>query len=682
MSQDPTCVLRLGQYEVNLMKKLGQGGFGVVFAGVDTRSRIKVAAKQIDIKRKERHGSTALSEIKVLQKLPSHQNLIRFLDYHFSQDSFWIVMDFCNMGEMKEYFVAHAPIDLATKVDFMRQIAAALVHLHEAPQQIIHRDLKPNNIMVSYISTDDRPMIKVTDFGLAKVAEEDMTKTFLLSTVAGAVCYLSPEEFARQKYTVLVDVFALGLVFLGMINFDVLGELIPVPPGSQDSMLATMLMPIGMQMLQAAIGGGIQPKLVQHEPDDSPEVTQLKDLIQHMAVYKVEERFTSRQVYDTLDKLYEGIKHSQSPPPARPPDQLAEAGSPRQEPGARAAEAAAHAQDSPERGAAQRDGHRDIGYKLLKEAMGQLLRDRIQDRRRGRERDKHLRALDRGMPLLEMLLGHDERDDQQEGKENETNESEFKEGETVQVVKVSVTRAVGMQENYGGWHNEMAQYLGKTGKVVELVLHVVKVKFEDGKKWSFNPAMLKKVQGEVSPSSRRDKNKRSAMRARQVACHFKRMDIVQIAEDEELVKTLQKGHGGWKDKMKHSLGVKGIVHGVDRDGDVVVECINQDKWYFNPELLIKVEPDENAELAAGDVVLVKDLDFEVAKTLQEEIGEWNIAMAESFGRGGIVKSVLSENKIRVEVSRDAWIFHRALLIQVAKSDELMHAILRKKFRRT
>ena len=69
-------------------------------------------------------GSMALAEIKNLKKLPQHPNLVQYSGYHFHSDSFWVAMEFCDMGDLSEYYKKHYPerVPLAHQVHFMYQV--------------------------------------------------------------------------------------------------------------------------------------------------------------------------------------------------------------------------------------------------------------------------------------------------------------------------------------------------------------------------------------------------------------------------------------------------------------------------------------------------------------------------------------------------------------------------------
>ena len=138
--------LKLGHFVVNLVKTIGQGSFGVVYGGKDTKTGKKVAVKMIRFKTEE-DGHDALEEIKLFDRLTEHPNLIRLLDFHYMSRAFWMIMDFSEAGNLDEYVCAKNP-DLAEKLTLMFQSACAIAHMHESKPPMIHRDIKPGNIFL------------------------------------------------------------------------------------------------------------------------------------------------------------------------------------------------------------------------------------------------------------------------------------------------------------------------------------------------------------------------------------------------------------------------------------------------------------------------------------------------------------------------------------------------------
>ncbi|XP_013416221.1 E3 ubiquitin-protein ligase MIB2-like [Lingula anatina] len=159
---------------------------------------------------------------------------------------------------------------------------------------------------------------------------------------------------------------------------------------------------------------------------------------------------------------------------------------------------------------------------------------------------------------------------------------------------------------------------------------------------------------------------------------FKKYDIVKLSDEEEIVKLLQEGHGGWNERMKLSLGVKGLVNRVEF-GNVRVEFVNSDTWALNPEVLIKDEEEGTGidDLETGDFVLIRPVSEQEARVLQQDHGGWAAGMEKSLGHTGIVKDVLPGSKVKVEVSQQPWVYNKSLITLVCKKEEMVRVLLRR-----
>ena len=93
---------RLGSHLVDLNEILGQGAFGIVYAGRHATSGTPVAVKKLTILEEEA-GTLALEEIKKYVRLPKHPNLVELIDYHFKDNAFWLVLEFCTDGTLEEF---------------------------------------------------------------------------------------------------------------------------------------------------------------------------------------------------------------------------------------------------------------------------------------------------------------------------------------------------------------------------------------------------------------------------------------------------------------------------------------------------------------------------------------------------------------------------------------------------
>jgi eukaryotic-like serine/threonine-protein kinase len=208
----------LGHYRI--LEKIGEGGMGAVYKAEDTHLdrfvAIKVLpeAKASDAERRRRF----IQEAKAASAL-NHPNIITVHDAANADGLYYIVMEYV-AGKTVDELVRRRPLRQNEALGYAIQIADALARAHAAG--IVHRDLKPSNIMV-----DEHGQVKVLDFGLAKLTEEegsteDETATVEslteAGTVVGTAAYMSPEQAEGRKVDARTDVFSFGLVLYEMLT--------------------------------------------------------------------------------------------------------------------------------------------------------------------------------------------------------------------------------------------------------------------------------------------------------------------------------------------------------------------------------------------------------------------------------------------------------------------------------
>ncbi|MBF0634389.1 MAG: tetratricopeptide repeat protein [Nitrospinae bacterium] len=201
---------KLGRYEV--IGEIGSGGMGLVYKGWDPKLSRLVALKVI------RHSVLGTAESDTLQPVKrfyqearaagklSHPAIVTI--YDISEETaledplIYIAMEYLD-GKGLDYHIKHrTPFSFAKRISIIRQIAEGLVYAHE--RGVIHRDIKPANII---LTAEDIP--KITDFGLAKMADTSLT---LSGAVMGTPSYMSPEQIYGSKVDHRTDIFALSVV--------------------------------------------------------------------------------------------------------------------------------------------------------------------------------------------------------------------------------------------------------------------------------------------------------------------------------------------------------------------------------------------------------------------------------------------------------------------------------------
>jgi len=204
-----------------ILETLGEGGMGVVYKARDTHLDRFVAIKVLppekvaDPERKRRF----VQEAKAASAL-SHPNIIHVYDIDQAGGTDFISMEFV-AGKTLDRLIPWHGMRLNEALKCAIQIADALARAHAAG--IIHRDLKPSNIMV-----DEHGLVKVLDFGLAKLAEtgtpggNESTRTLPQQTEAGAVvgtaAYMAPEQAEGKPVDSRSDVFSFGVLLYEMVT--------------------------------------------------------------------------------------------------------------------------------------------------------------------------------------------------------------------------------------------------------------------------------------------------------------------------------------------------------------------------------------------------------------------------------------------------------------------------------
>jgi serine/threonine protein kinase len=158
-------------------------------------------------------------EAKALGRL-QHLNAVAVTDFGKTADGFvYIVMELLDGRTLRDILAREAPLEVARAVSLMLQATAAVAAAHEAG--IIHRDLKPANILVTQ-STDVPSIVKVLDFGIAKLAAETLDDDHMaltqLGTMLGTPRYMSPEQCDGLELTPAADVYSLGVILYEMLT--------------------------------------------------------------------------------------------------------------------------------------------------------------------------------------------------------------------------------------------------------------------------------------------------------------------------------------------------------------------------------------------------------------------------------------------------------------------------------
>ena len=197
----------------DLIKVLGDGGFGIKYLVQSKKTKENFVIKAIDLDDLEEKARMLMEqEGFILQKL-SHPNIIKCIDSKILNNKVYIIMEYADDGDLKAKIKQHKQKNIPFKeeniINWFIEICEAVNYVHK--QKIIHRDLKPNNI---FLMKDNH--IKLGGFAIAKILNADESQT---NTQIGTQLYLSPEIVKGESYDYRIDIWDLGVILYEMICF-------------------------------------------------------------------------------------------------------------------------------------------------------------------------------------------------------------------------------------------------------------------------------------------------------------------------------------------------------------------------------------------------------------------------------------------------------------------------------
>src|SRR3989440_5052473 len=210
----------IGHYKIS--ERIGTGGMGDVYLATDIVAGRKAALKLLpmrftgDAERLKRFQQEAHAVVAL-----NHPNILTVYEIGEDHSTHYIASELIE-GETLRQRLVRGRIEVGEAVDVAIQVASALAAAHEAG--IVHRDINPGNIML-------RPdgYVKVLDFGIAKLAEQEVPVTLAeeeavllvgthLGSIMGTVRYMSPEQARGAQVDKRTDVWSLGVVLYEMVT--------------------------------------------------------------------------------------------------------------------------------------------------------------------------------------------------------------------------------------------------------------------------------------------------------------------------------------------------------------------------------------------------------------------------------------------------------------------------------
>ena len=201
----------LGRYEIQ--KQLGKGAMGIVYLGMDPRINRTTAIKTFRFSEEQNPEEVQKMKEKFFREAESagtlsHPNIVTIYDAGDDQNLAYIAMEYLEGEDLEKYTRKENLLSVPKVIDYVASIAEALDYAHQ--KGIVHRDIKPANIMLL-----KNGVIKITDFGIARITATSQTQT---GVVKGTPYYMSPEQFSGEKVDGRSDIFSLGTMFFQLLT--------------------------------------------------------------------------------------------------------------------------------------------------------------------------------------------------------------------------------------------------------------------------------------------------------------------------------------------------------------------------------------------------------------------------------------------------------------------------------
>ncbi|GAA4456954.1 serine/threonine-protein kinase [Novipirellula rosea] len=210
--------MKIGGYR--LMEQIGEGGFGLVFVAQQERPvKRRVALKIVKPGTGSKEVIARFEAERQAVALMDHPNIAQVFDAGVTDDARpYFVMELVRGVPITEFCDNHH-LDVAARLSLFIDVCSAVQHAHQ--KGVIHRDIKPSNVMVTL--HDDRPVVKVIDFGVAKAIGQSLTDKTIYTrffSMIGTPLYMSPEqaEMSGLDVDTRSDIYSLGVMLYELLT--------------------------------------------------------------------------------------------------------------------------------------------------------------------------------------------------------------------------------------------------------------------------------------------------------------------------------------------------------------------------------------------------------------------------------------------------------------------------------
>lgn len=208
-----------GRYRI--IERIGVGGMGTVYratqAGLERQVALKILKRDLTW---DRDTVTRFHREARAMSLLTHPNTVRVFDFGQTRDGLlYFAMELLEGELLTARIEREGALDVRDAIRVTQQILRSLSEAHT--KGIIHRDLKPDNIYLARIEGHPEPVVKVLDFGIAKVIQGDRMIDQLetqAGTVFGTPRYMSPEQAQGKRLDPRSDIYSVGILLYQLLT--------------------------------------------------------------------------------------------------------------------------------------------------------------------------------------------------------------------------------------------------------------------------------------------------------------------------------------------------------------------------------------------------------------------------------------------------------------------------------
>ena len=204
---------KVNNYEI--LSLIGEGGMGNVFLAEDKKLGRKAAIKAIlpHLAKNQHIRDRFMNELKTMSRL-QHENIVNLYDYIVEEERLYLIMEHVDGSPLDEYLEnLGRPLEEDLAIEITKQIVSACQNAHS--KGVVHRDIKPSNIMIT-----KEGIVKILDFGIAKIINEEVNKLTKTGLQIGTVYYMAPEQVQGKDVSFQTDIYSIGVTLYQLITGD------------------------------------------------------------------------------------------------------------------------------------------------------------------------------------------------------------------------------------------------------------------------------------------------------------------------------------------------------------------------------------------------------------------------------------------------------------------------------